>query len=190
MFLDAQIQRLPAAIDHFPSIKLKVAAWQRSRRFLWWQFIFPFSWSWQWPWSWRACRACFPLPYLSSSLICVITALHLSASQLPSALQRERWTERLSKEYGLLHHIIPSQRGHLKVVMLLIKTLPPCSLVHLWSLKSVGWAVTLQYLQHSDTHSPQCGPSQWQKKQPVLYLLSSFSHGHCVLQKDNRACRN
>lgn len=120
---------------------------------------FPLSWSWQWPWSWRACRACFPLPYLSSFLICVITALHLPASQLPSALQHEKWTERLSKEYGPLHHIIPSQRGHLKVVMLLIKTLPSCSLAHLWSSKFVGWAVTLKYLQNSDTDSPQCGPS-------------------------------
>lgn len=89
----------------------------------------------------------------------MITALHLSASQLPSALQHEKLTERLSKECGLLHHIIPSQRGHLKVVMLLIKTLPPCSLVPLCSLKFVGWAVTLKYLQSSDTHSPQCGPS-------------------------------
>lgn len=80
------------------------------------------------------------------------------SSLLPPALQHEKWTERLSKDYGLLHRIIPSQRGHLKVVMLPIKTLPPCSLVHLWSLKFVGWAVIHKYLQ-SDTHSPRCGPS-------------------------------
>lgn len=43
MFLDAQNQRLPAAIDHLTSIKPKVAAWQKSRHFLWWQFIFSFS---------------------------------------------------------------------------------------------------------------------------------------------------
>lgn len=89
----------------------------------------------------------------STSSLC----LSLS-SLLPSALQHERWTERLSKEYGLFHHTIPSQRAHPKAVMFLIKTLPPCSLAHLWSLKFVGWAVTLKYLQ-SDTCSPPWGPS-------------------------------
>lgn len=77
--------------------------------------------------------------------LCDHSTSSLCLSQLPSALQHEKLTERLSKECGLLHHITPIHRGHLKVVVLLIKTLSPCSLARFWSLKVVGWVVTNIY---------------------------------------------